>query len=67
MSNHKKLTFVLHSKTSPAHLEGIATWINHQGEDPPICPECNSDKDVEWDEGEWICGKCGYIISGSPF
>lgn len=63
MANRKQFRTILQQKAGPAHLEGLATWIDQQDEDPPICPRCNTDEYVEWRSGEWMCNNCGNVIS----
>ena len=67
MTTCKKFKVILQPETRPVHFEGLAAWIDHQDEDPPVCPTCGTDENVEWDNGEWLCKRCSRIISGGGF
>jgi len=49
-------------KNGPLHVDGLATWFGPQDEDPPVCPICGSNENVEHDNGEWRCNNCSHII-----
>lgn len=67
MTTRKKFKVILQPETRPVHFEGLAAWIDHQNEDPPVCPKCGTDKYVEWDNGEWKCSMCSRVISGGGY
>lgn len=62
MATRKKTRVILQPKTGPVHLDGLVAWIKEENEDPPVCRECNSNKDVIHRWGEWICRSCGRIV-----
>lgn len=49
-------------KTEPAHLEGLATWIREENEEPPVCRVCDSNEYVVHRWGEWVCSRCDRVV-----
>jgi ribosomal protein L37AE/L43A len=45
----------------PIHLEGLS-MLYGKNDKPPVCPRCKTNKNVEWDEGTWLCSGCDHEV-----